>query len=75
MMAVSSVVCQTANRVRMLTPASPSRSAGQDFATRIGNVFVIGRGDKPLISLPKGKGEHVTVCLLSALYCIELLCC
>lgn len=31
--------------------------AGQDFATRINNVFVIGRGDKPLISLPKGKGE------------------
>ena len=30
--------------------------AGQEFATRIGNVFLIGRGDKPLISLPKGKG-------------------
>lgn len=31
-------------------------TAGQEFATRIGNVFLIGRGDKPLISLPKGKG-------------------
>lgn len=36
-------------------------SAGQDFATRIGNVFIIGRGDKPLISLPKAKGIKYTI--------------
>jgi len=31
------------------------------FATRIGNVFVIGEGNKPWISLPKGKGIKLTV--------------
>jgi small subunit ribosomal protein S4e len=30
------------------------------FATRIGNVFVIG-AEKPLISLPKGKGVKLTI--------------
>jgi len=29
---------------------------GQEFATRVENVFVIGQGDKPLVSLPKDKG-------------------
>lgn len=36
-------------------------AAGQTFATRIGNVFVIGRGDKPLISLPKQKGIKLDI--------------
>jgi small subunit ribosomal protein S4e len=31
-------------------------AAGQTFATRITNVFVIGKGTKSLISLPRGKG-------------------
>lgn len=31
------------------------------FATRISNVFVIGKGNKPLISLPKGKGVRLTI--------------
>jgi small subunit ribosomal protein S4e len=31
-------------------------SAGQTFATRISNVFVIGKGTKSLVSLPTGKG-------------------
>lgn len=31
------------------------------FATRIGNVFVIGAGNKALISLPKGKGVKLTI--------------
>jgi small subunit ribosomal protein S4e len=31
------------------------------FATRIGNVFVIGQGSKPMISLPKGKGVKLTI--------------
>jgi len=34
---------------------------GNVFATRIGNVFVIGEGSKPWISLPKGKGVKLTV--------------
>ena len=33
---------------------------GKSFATRINNVFVIGTGKKPLISLPKDKGLYLT---------------
>jgi small subunit ribosomal protein S4e len=33
---------------------------GHTFATRIGNVFVIGK-EKALISLPKGKGVKLTI--------------
>lgn len=29
---------------------------GNDFVTRLQNVFIIGKGDKPWISLPKGEG-------------------
>jgi len=37
--------------------------AGLEFATRLGNVFVIGKGagSKPWISLPKGNGQKLTV--------------
>ena len=35
--------------------------AGNTFATRISNVFVIGKADKPLVSLPKGKGVRPTI--------------
>ncbi len=33
------------------------------FATRLGNVFVIGKGagSKPWITLPKGQGQKLTV--------------
>jgi len=31
-------------------------ASGKQFATRLGNAFVIGKGNKALISLPKGKG-------------------
>jgi len=31
-------------------------AAGQQFATRIQNVFVIGKGTKSLVSLPRKKG-------------------
>jgi len=31
-------------------------AAGQSFATRISNVFVIGKGNKSLVSLPANKG-------------------
>lgn len=33
---------------------------GKTFATRLSNVFVIGEGSKPSISLPKGKGTKVS---------------
>jgi len=35
--------------------------AGQQFATRMTNVFVIGKGTKSLISLPKGKGVKKSI--------------
>lgn len=34
---------------------------GNSFATRAGNVFVIGEGSKPWISLPRGKGIALTI--------------
>jgi len=36
-------------------------SAGHIFATRLGNVFVIGEGTTPAISLPKRKGIKQTI--------------
>lgn len=33
---------------------------GNSFATRIGNVFIIGKGKNPVISLPKDKGIYQT---------------
>ncbi|KAM3135872.1 hypothetical protein pb186bvf_012001 [Paramecium bursaria] len=35
-------------------------SNGKSFATRIGNVFVIGKGNKPLISLPDDHGLYLS---------------
>ncbi|MCD7468987.1 40S ribosomal protein S4 [Datura stramonium] len=32
---------------------------GHEFATRLGNVFTLGKGTKPWVSLPKGKGIAV----------------
>jgi len=34
---------------------------GNNFATRIGNVFVIGDGKEPAVSLPKGKGIQLSI--------------
>jgi len=34
---------------------------GNNFATRIGNVFVIGEGKEPGVSLPKGKGIALSI--------------
>jgi small subunit ribosomal protein S4e len=31
------------------------------FATRLGNVFVIGEGNKPMVSLPKRKGIKLSI--------------
>ena len=36
-------------------------SAGHVFATRLGNVFVIGEGSSPMVSLPKRKGIKSTI--------------
>ena len=36
-------------------------SAGNEFATRGGNVFIIGKGSKALVSLPKRKGIKLTI--------------
>jgi len=36
-------------------------ASGNQFATRIGNVFVIGKGTNSLVSLPKGKGIKKTI--------------
>merc|ERR1712080_27320 len=34
---------------------------GHVFATRLGYIFVIGKGNKPYISLPKGKGVKLSI--------------
>jgi len=36
-------------------------SLDRTFATRVTNIFVIGEGIKPWISLPKGKGTKLTI--------------
>merc|ERR1712003_84127 len=36
-------------------------STGQTFATRTGNIFIIGDGKSPAISLPKGEGIKLTL--------------
>ncbi|KAK8807105.1 hypothetical protein WA158_003163 [Blastocystis sp. Blastoise] len=36
-------------------------AAGHEFATRLGNVFVIGEGEKALVSLPYGKGIKLSI--------------
>lgn len=36
-------------------------SVGHSFATRLNNVFVIGKGSKPWISLPKGNGVKLSI--------------
>ncbi|XP_039268154.1 small ribosomal subunit protein eS4, Y-like [Styela clava] len=36
-------------------------ATGHTFATRLGNVFVIGQVNKPNISLPRGKGVKLTI--------------
>lgn len=36
-------------------------ATGAEFSTRVDNVFVIGKGNKPLVSLPKAKGVRLTI--------------
>ncbi|KAH7859805.1 hypothetical protein Vadar_005703 [Vaccinium darrowii] len=35
--------------------------SGHEFATRMGNFFTIGKGSKPWVSLPKGKGIKLSI--------------
>ena len=46
---------------RPALPAPCPAAAGHTFATRMTNVFVIGKGDEPMISLPKGKGIRQSI--------------
>ncbi|KAM6278340.1 small ribosomal subunit protein eS4-like isoform 1-T1 [Spheniscus humboldti] len=34
---------------------------GNSFATRLSHIFAIGKGNKPWISLPRGKGIRLTI--------------
>lgn len=34
---------------------------GHTFATRVNNVFIIGRGNKSIVSLPRGKGVKLSI--------------
>jgi len=36
-------------------------SQGHEFATRLNNVFIIGKGTKPWVSLPAGKGVKLSI--------------
>ncbi|TKY63550.1 40S ribosomal protein S4 [Spatholobus suberectus] len=36
-------------------------ATGHEFATRMGNVFIIGKGTKPWVSLPKGRGIKLSI--------------
>ncbi|KAK3019523.1 hypothetical protein RJ639_003195 [Escallonia herrerae] len=36
-------------------------ATGHEFATRLSNVYTIGKGTKPLVSLPKGKGIKLSI--------------
>uniref|UniRef100_A0AAQ4RTN1 Ribosomal protein S4 X-linked n=1 Tax=Gasterosteus aculeatus aculeatus TaxID=481459 RepID=A0AAQ4RTN1_GASAC len=36
-------------------------STGNTFATRLSNIFIIGKGNKPWVSLPRGKGIRLTI--------------
>jgi small subunit ribosomal protein S4e len=43
------------------TMVSLRDAAGNEFSTRITNVFMIGRENKPMVSMPKGKGVRLTI--------------
>ena len=36
-------------------------AAGQEFATRLSNVYTIGQGSKPWVTLPRGKGIKLSI--------------
>lgn len=59
--ACSAVCCRLPPWHQPGVPCFPCPAAGHTFATRMTNVFVIGKGDKPMISLPKGKGIRQSI--------------
>jgi small subunit ribosomal protein S4e len=36
-------------------------AGGHEFATRAVNVFAVGAGNKPMVSLPRGKGLRLSI--------------
>jgi len=36
-------------------------SNGHTFATRLANIFILGKGNKPYVSLPRGKGIKLSI--------------
>jgi small subunit ribosomal protein S4e len=44
-----------------LDMAHVTDASGHSFVTRITNVFVIGKGSKALVSLPKGRGVRKSI--------------
>merc|ERR1711925_64469 len=36
-------------------------AAGNQFATRLSNIFLVGRGNKAMVTLPRGKGVRLTI--------------
>ena len=56
-LAISSLVtgCRSFDMVQV------KDAQGHIFATRLSNVFVIGKGTKPMVSLPKRKGIKKTI--------------
>ena len=36
-------------------------AAGNQFATRLSNIFLIGKGNKAMVTLPRGKGVRLTI--------------
>jgi len=36
-------------------------AAGHVYATRLSNIFIVGKGNKAMVTLPKGKGVRLTI--------------
>ena len=36
-------------------------AAGNQFATRLSNIFLVGKGNKAMVTLPRGKGVRLTI--------------
>ena len=36
-------------------------AAGHTFATRLSNIFIVGKGNKAMVTLPKGKGVRLSI--------------
>ncbi|KAK4857887.1 hypothetical protein QYF36_007701 [Acer negundo] len=45
----------------MKRPRSVQDATGHEFATRLSNVYTIGKGTKPWVSILKGKGIKLTI--------------